>query len=91
MFFRLFLLIPHAIFLWLYGIGAGIVGIIAWFAALFTGRVPDGLHDFIVSFNGQVDLAGLLVVVVGEGEDQGAVPLRHTADIPRPVAGGDAH
>jgi hypothetical protein len=49
-FFRIFLLIPHAIVLVLYGIVAYIVVIIAWFAALFTGRVPEGLHDFIAGF-----------------------------------------
>jgi hypothetical protein len=49
-FFRLFLLIPHAIVLWLYGIAAAIVAIIAWFAALFTGRVPDGMHEFIAGY-----------------------------------------
>ena len=27
-----------------------IVAIIAWFAALFTGRVPDGLHNFIAGY-----------------------------------------
>ncbi|HET6171621.1 MAG TPA: DUF4389 domain-containing protein [Gaiellales bacterium] len=49
-FFRLFLLIPHVIVLWLYGIAAGVVVIIAWFAGVFTGRIPDGLHDFIVGY-----------------------------------------
>lgn len=49
-FFRIFLLIPHVIVLWLYGIAAGIVAIIAWFAALFTGRVPDGMHEFIAGY-----------------------------------------
>jgi len=49
-FFRLFLLIPHVIALWLHGILAGIVTIIAWFAALFTGRVPDGMHGMIAGY-----------------------------------------
>jgi hypothetical protein len=49
-FFRLFLLIPHLIVVWLYGIAAAIVAIIAWFAALFTGRVPDGLHEFLAGY-----------------------------------------
>jgi hypothetical protein len=49
-FFRLFLLIPHVIVLWFYAIVALIVVVIAWFAALFTGRVPDGLHDFIAGY-----------------------------------------
>jgi len=49
-FFRLILLIPHAIALWLYGIAAFITVIIAWFAALFTGSVPTGMHDFITGY-----------------------------------------
>jgi hypothetical protein len=49
-FFRLFLLIPHVIVLALYGIVTYIVVLIAWFAALFTGRVPDGMHNFIAGF-----------------------------------------
>jgi hypothetical protein len=49
-FFRLFLLIPHMFVLWLYGIFAQIVTVIAWFAALFTGRVPDGLHGMIADY-----------------------------------------
>ena len=39
-FFRLILLIPHVIVTSLYGIVAFIAVVIAWFAALFTGRVP---------------------------------------------------
>lgn len=49
-FFRIFLLIPHIIVLALYGIVTYITVIIAWFAALFTGRVPEGLHNFIAGF-----------------------------------------
>jgi hypothetical protein len=40
-FFRIFLLIPHFIVLALYGIVVFFAAIAAWFAALFTGRVPD--------------------------------------------------
>jgi hypothetical protein len=49
-FFRLLLAIPHLIWVTLWGCVAYIVVLIAWFAALFTGRVPDGLHDFVASF-----------------------------------------
>ena len=49
-FFRLLLAIPPFIWLYLWGLVAGVVVIIAWFAALFTGRVPSGLHDFLASF-----------------------------------------
>jgi hypothetical protein len=49
-FFRLLLVIPHLIWLSLWGIVAEIALIVAWFAALITGRVPDGLHDFMSRF-----------------------------------------
>ena len=43
-----FLAIPHAIILCFLWIGAIIGAIIAWFAILFTGTHPKGIHDFIV-------------------------------------------
>jgi hypothetical protein len=46
-FFRLLLAIPHIIFLYFYGLAAGVVVIIAWFALLFTGRYPQGMYDFV--------------------------------------------
>jgi hypothetical protein len=46
-FFRVLLAIPHVIFLYFYGLAAGIVVIIAWFALLFTGRYPQGMYDFV--------------------------------------------
>jgi hypothetical protein len=49
-FFRLILAIPHFIVLALWGIVAELAVVVAWFAALFTGRVPEGLHDFLASF-----------------------------------------
>jgi len=49
-FFRLLLVIPHLIWLYLWSIPVTFAVVIAWFAALFTGRVPDGLHDFNASF-----------------------------------------
>jgi hypothetical protein len=49
-FFRLILLIPLAIWLYIYAIAAGIVLVIAWFAIVFTGRYPRGLYDFIAGY-----------------------------------------
>lgn len=49
-FFRLLLAIPQALFLWIWGIAVAIAVVIAWFAALFTGRVPEGLHNFMARF-----------------------------------------
>jgi hypothetical protein len=46
-FFRVLLAIPHIIFLYFYGLAAGVVVIIAWFALLFTGRYPQGMYDFV--------------------------------------------
>ena len=47
-FFRLFMLIPHAIVLYFVGLAVAVVWIISWFAALFTGSVPEGMHNFLV-------------------------------------------
>ena len=49
-FLRLLLVIPHVIWLYIWSIGATVTVIVAWFAALFTGRVPEGLHNFNASF-----------------------------------------
>ena len=49
-FFRILLVIPHAIWLYIYSIAAFVALFIAWLVALFTGRVPDGLHSFIANF-----------------------------------------
>jgi hypothetical protein len=49
-FFRLLLAIPQAIVIGLWSIVVFFALIVAWFAALFTGRVPDGLHAFLARF-----------------------------------------
>jgi hypothetical protein len=49
-FFRLLLAIPVVVWLGLWGIAAAFAVIAAWFAALVTGRVPDGLHRFLAAY-----------------------------------------
>ena len=49
-FFRLFMLIPHWIWICIYGIGAIVVVFCAWFAILVTGRYPDGMYNFVAGF-----------------------------------------
>lgn len=49
-FFRLLLAIPQLIWVALWAIVAYIAVLVAWFAALITGRVPDGLHGFIARY-----------------------------------------
>jgi hypothetical protein len=46
-FFRLFLAIPHLIWLVLWGIVAVLASIATWFATLATGRPPRALHAFL--------------------------------------------
>jgi uncharacterized protein DUF4389 len=49
-FFRLLLAVPHLLWLALWGVAALLASIAAWFAALFTGTVPAGLHGFMARF-----------------------------------------
>ena len=44
---RLILIIPQAFALIFVGIATFFVGIVAWFSALFTGEVPDGVRSFL--------------------------------------------
>jgi len=50
-FFRLILVIPQAIFLYIYGILAVLAVIVAWFAILITGRYPGSLYEFVSGYN----------------------------------------
>jgi hypothetical protein len=49
-FFRGIILIPQFIVLYVVGIAFGVVGLIAWFAVLFTGVWPEGLRNFALGF-----------------------------------------
>ena len=44
----LYVLIPHIIGLFIRLLVTEIVIVIAWFAVLFTGKYPEGLHRFVV-------------------------------------------
>jgi hypothetical protein len=49
-FFRLILVIPLAIAVFVYGIVASIAVIIAWFAIVITARYPDALYEFMAGY-----------------------------------------
>ena len=49
-FFRLLLAIPQFIWLYLFGIVAFCALVIAWVVAIFTGRVPAGLHGLLARY-----------------------------------------
>jgi uncharacterized protein DUF4389 len=49
-FFRLLLAIPHLIWLSLWGAVAAVAVIVNWFATLFAGKSPEGLHNFLAAY-----------------------------------------
>jgi uncharacterized protein DUF4389 len=49
-FFRIFLLIPLFIWALAWSIVVLFAAIGGWFAALFTGKLPQGLHDFLTAY-----------------------------------------
>lgn len=50
-FVKWLLVIPHFIILYALGVADSVIGIIAFFAILFTKRYPRGLFDFAVNVN----------------------------------------
>ena len=49
-FFRLLLAIPHFVVVALWAIAVYILVFVGWIIGIFTGRVPDGLHNFIATW-----------------------------------------
>ena len=49
-FFRLLLVIPHLLWLTLWGIAVWFAVVAAWFVGIVAGRVPVGLHGFIAGY-----------------------------------------
>lgn len=50
-FFRFITVIPHLIWLTIYGIAAYFAVIVAWFAIVFTAKYPEGLYKFVADFH----------------------------------------
>jgi len=49
-FFRIILAIPQFFVLYFVGIGVFFVAIVGWFAALFTGRLPESIAKFLLGY-----------------------------------------
>ncbi len=64
-FFRLLLAIPHLIWLSLWSVLTLLAVVLAWLAALATGRVPVGLHRFIAAWVRYAVHVGAFVFVIG--------------------------
>ena len=63
--FRLFLAIPHIVWIILWSIAVFFVVILAWVAALVTGRVPDSLHRFLAAYVRYATHLGAFLYLVG--------------------------
>lgn len=46
--FRIILILPHLLVIWILGIAWMITSVFAWFAILATGKYPRGLYDFAI-------------------------------------------
>jgi uncharacterized protein DUF4389 len=65
-FFRLILVIPHFLWAALLGIVAVLVTIANWFATLFAGKSPQGLHDYLANFMRYVTQIGAYCYLIAD-------------------------
>lgn len=65
-FLRLLLAIPHLIWLSLWGVAALVAVIVNWFATLFAGRSPDGLHHFLAAYIRYAIHVGAYILLAAE-------------------------
>ena len=66
-FFRIFMVIPHMILSFFYGIAAQLALIVAWFAIVFTGRYPAGIYEFVAGYlRFSTRLLGYMLLVTDE-------------------------
>jgi hypothetical protein len=87
-FFRLILVIPLAIWLYVYAIVAYVVIVIAWFAIVITGSYPRGLYDFVAGFTRFLARTTAYAALVCDpypsfgGSEDAAYPVRMRFDGP---------
>ena len=84
-FFRIILVIPHAIWLFLWSIAVALAAIVGWFAALFTGRLPAGLHRFFCSYiRYSTHVYAYFLLVANPWPEFTGAPGRYPVDITLP-------
>jgi Domain of unknown function (DUF4389) len=86
-FFRLLLAIPQLIWVYFYGWIAGIVAFVAWLVAIFTGRVPEPLHDFLARYQRVSTHVNAYVLLLADpwppfGGTEGSYPIDLRVDPP---------
>ena len=87
--FRLILAIPYLLWLWIWGIAVFFVAIVGWFAALFTGRLPGGLHRFLSAWVRYSTHVYAFICIVGDpfpgfAGRPGSYPVEAEIDDPEP-------
>jgi hypothetical protein len=81
-FFRLLLAIPQAIWLYVWTIISAVVWVVAWFAALFTGRVPEGVHNFLARYlRATTHLAAYVLLLADPWPPFGGEPGTYPVDL----------
>jgi hypothetical protein len=79
--FRGFLFIPVYIIQYAFSIAAELVALVMWFAALFTGKSPEGLHNaltFLLGYSARAVAYGCLLTDKWPPISDDSVPV-HTA------------
>lgn len=64
-FFRILLVIPHLVWLTLWGIAAFFVALVGWFITLFTAQLPEGFHNFLTRYVRYGTHVGAYLLVAG--------------------------
>jgi hypothetical protein len=81
-FFRLIMVIPVAIVLYVFGIVASFAVLFAWVAIVITGRYPEGLYKFVADFTRFLARVTAYAVLLTDayppfsGADDPAYPVR---------------
>jgi hypothetical protein len=80
--FRLILVIPHAILLYVFNIAAEVVTVLHWFVQVFTGKRNEGMFNFVNKWLGYTahvwTYEGLLYdQYPGFVDDDGKTPVRY--------------
>jgi len=88
-FFRLLLAIPQVIWIGIWSIFAYVALVVAWFAALFTGSVPESLHAFLARYLRATGHLYAYVLLLADpwppfGGGRGTYPVDLRVDPPAP-------
>ncbi len=78
--FRIIVAIPHLVVLYALSVAAEVVAIIGWFAALFTGRLPDFAAEFLTGYLGWLTRVSAYVALLTD-----VYPPFALTDAPYPV------